>query len=101
MPALAAFIGTLFAGFIGKIFAVLGKFFKKVVISVALIAFIISLEFMILQQAFNLVEPLVIVFPYLNYLVYFGIIQGLQNYILILVTVYSGKKALELTSRFI
>jgi hypothetical protein len=101
MPAFAIFIGTLISGLLQKVFTVLSKFFKKVVISVALIAFIISLEFLILQQAFKLVEPLVISFPYLNYLVYFGIIQGLQNYILILVTVYSGKKALELTTRFI
>lgn len=96
-----AFIAIFLGGLVEKLFAFLGKFFKKLVISIPLIIFIISLEFLILEQAFNLIQPLIIVFPYLNYLVYFGIIQGLQNYILIMVTVYSSKKALEIVQRFI
>lgn len=66
MHAIAIFIGTLLSGLLQKLFTVLGKFFKKVVISVGLIAFIISLEFLILQQTFNLVQPLVITFPYFS-----------------------------------
>ncbi len=49
------FIVTLLSTLLQKVFSVLGKFFKKAVISIPLIIFIISLEFFILKEAFNLV----------------------------------------------
>lgn len=96
-----AFIVAFFVSIFEKLFSFLGKFFKKVVISVPLIVFIITLEFFILEKAFSMVNPLVVDYPYLNYLVYFGFIQGIQNYVLIMLTAYSSKKALIIAQRFI
>jgi hypothetical protein len=84
-----------------KLFSFIGKFLKKAIWSIPLIVFIISLEFIILDKLFALVEPLIIDFQFLNYLVYFGFIKGIQNYVLIIVTAYSSKKALEIAKRFI
>ena len=95
------FLITFFVSIFEKLIALFGKFFKKIVISVPLIVFIITLEFLILEKAFDMVTPLVIEYPYLNYLVYLGFIQGVQNYILIMLTAYSSKKALEIAQRFI
>lgn len=95
------FIITFFVTIFEKLFSFLGKFFKKIVYSVPLILFIITLEFTILSKLFSLVEPLILEFQFLNYLVYFGFIQGVQNYILIMVTAYSSKKALDIAQKFV
>lgn len=96
-----AFLIAFFIPLFEKLFSFLGKFFKKAIWSIPLLVFVISLEFIILDKVFSLVEPLIIEFQFLNYLVYFGFIQGVQNYILIMVTAYSSKKALEIAQRFI
>lgn len=95
------FVSVFFVSIFQKLFSFLGKFFKKTVITIPVIVFLISLEFIILDKLFDLVQPLILEFPYLNYLVYFGFIQGIQNYILILITAYSSKKALDIAKRFI
>ncbi|MGA1931509.1 hypothetical protein ACH5BF_02115 [Arcobacter sp. YIC-464] len=95
------FLTGFFVSIFEKLFSFIGKFFKKAVITVPVVAFLITLEFVILDKIFDLVQPLILTFPYLNYLVYFGFIQGIQNYILILITAYSSKKALDIAKRFI